>query len=346
MDPDFTESERRPSPFRRWAYVLIGIILGATFLYLAARNIDLNEAMAAIYAINKPWVIPFTIIWLLNILLRSLRWQYMFPDDSRPSLRHALDAFVLGKVGNNFMPGRLGEVVRASVIGKFYPRVGLSGSLATVVVEKILDSFVILLMLGIALLSAPLPDWITHAGMWLIVFFSILLLVLWFISRAQDPDALEAEDSATDSALAKLKGLVLRLVRKFSTGLHTLRAAHHFTLSGILTLVIWAGEAAMMFTLIMAFSISAPVMAAVVSVVFLCIGGMLPNAPGFVGTYQLFIVAALQLYGVPETDAFALSIFMNLYVIILTSVLGVLVFVADGGIVNVRQVIAASARKA
>ena len=101
----------------------------------------------------------------------------------------------------------------------------------------------------------------------------------------------------------------------------------------------------MMFTLIMAFSITAPVMAAVVSVVFLCIGGMLPNAPGFVGTYQLFIVAAFQLYGVPETDAFALSIFMNLYVIILTSVLGVLVFVADGGIVNVRQVFAASARK-
>ena len=346
MDPDSTESGRRASSFRRWAYMLVGIILGATFLYIAARNIDLDEAMAAIYAIDKVWVIPFTIIWMLNILLRSFRWQYMFPDDSRPSLRYALDAFVLGKVGNNFMPGRLGEVVRASVIGKFYPRVGLSGSLATVMVEKILDSLVILLMLGIALLSAPLPEWITRAGMWLIVFFSILLLVLWFISKAHEREAFESEGSPADTALAKLRGLVLRLVSKFSTGLHTLRAAHHFTLSGILTLVIWAGEAAMMFTLIMAFSIPAPFMAAVVAVVFLCIGGMLPNAPGFVGTYQLFIVAALQLYGVPETDAFALSIFMNLYVIILTSVVGVLVFVADGGIVNIRQVLAASARKA
>lgn len=346
MTRDSTEPEQRLSLFQRWAYMLSGIVLGAIFLYLAARNIDLNEAMAAIYAMDKLWVIPFTIIWLLNILFRSLRWQYMFPDDSRPSLRYALDAFVLGKVGNNFMPGRLGEIVRASVIGKFYPRVGLSGSLATIMVEKTLDSLAILLMLGVALLSAPLPEWITRAGMTLIVFFSLLLLVLWFISEANARDAFQPRAAAPDGALARLRGLVLKLVSKFSTGLHTLRTVQHFTFSSVLTLFIWAGETAMMFALIKAFSISAPYMAAVVGVVFLCIGGMLPNAPGFVGVYQLFIVAALQVYGVPETDAFALSIFMNLYVVILTSVLGVLVFMADGGIVNIRQLFAASARKA
>lgn len=102
----------------------------------------------------------------------------------------------------------------------------------------------------------------------------------------------------------------------------------------------------MFFALIKAFSISAPYMAAVVGLVFLCIGSMLPAAPGFIGTYQLFIVAGLQVYGVPETQAFALSIFMNLYVMVLTSIVGVLVFMTDGGMVSLRQVFAASARKA
>ena len=151
--------------------------------------------------------------------------------------------------------------------------------------------------------------------------------------------------AAPDGTVARLKNLVLGLVRKFSTGLHTLRTAQHFSLSTVLSLVIWFGETAMLFMLIQAFSISAPYMAAVVGIVFLCIGGMLPNAPGFIGTYQLFIVAAFTLYGVPETEAFALSIFMNLYMIVVTSVLGMLVFMIDGGIVNLRQVFAASARK-
>ncbi len=345
MDREATESANRSASARRWAWLLAGIVIGGAFLYLAARNIDLNEALASIYAMDLAWVIPFTLIWLLNILLRSLRWQYMFPDHSRPSLRHAIDGFVLGRVGNNFMPGRLGEVVRASVIGKFYPRVGLSGSLATIMVEKTLDSLAILALLGIALLSAPLPEWVTRAGVFLIVFMSVLLVVLWFIGRADERNVFTAGTAAPDSSVARLKNLVLGLVRKFSTGLHTLRAAQHFTLSTLLSLLIWFGETAMLFMLIQAFSISAPYMAAVVGIVFLCIGGMLPNAPGFIGTYQLFIVAAFTLYGVPETEAFALSIFMNLYMIVVTSVLGVLVFMVDGGIVNLRQVFATSARK-
>ena len=82
-------------------------------------------------------------------------------------------------------------------------------------------------------------------------------------------------------------------------------------------------------------------MAAVVSLVFLCVGSMLPAAPGFIGTYQLFIVAALQLYAVSDTSAFALSVFLNLYVIVLTSILGVVAIVLDGGVVNLRQVFAA-----
>ena len=56
--------------------------------------------------------------------------------------------------------------------------------------------------------------------------------------------------------------------------------------------------------------------------VFLCIGLMLPAAPGFIGAYQFFIVAALQLFGVPDTTAFALAVFMNLYHIFLSFLAG------------------------
>ncbi|NQX89576.1 MAG: flippase-like domain-containing protein [Halioglobus sp.] len=346
MSRETVQMESRTLPGRQWMYMATGVFFGGVFFYLAARNANLSEALALIYTIDAFWIMPFTVIWLFNVLLRSFRWQYMFPDESRPSFRHALDGFVLSKVGNIFLPGRLGEVLRAGVIGRFYPRVGLSGSLATVVVEKILDSFAILAMLGVALFFAPLPDWITQAGTWLIVGFSFLLLVLWGISRTGSGATLESILPNANGLVLRIKTFLLGLIVKFSSGLHTLRAAHHFTFSVFLTVIIWAGESAMLFALIKAFSISAPFTAAVVGMVFLCIGGMLPTAPGFVGTYQLFIVAALQIFGVPETDAFALSLFMNLYVIFLVATTGALVFMAAGGMINVRQLVLDSVKKA
>lgn len=333
------------SPRRHWVYLLSGLFVGGLFFYVTARNINFEEALTAIYAIKLIWLLPLTLIYVSNIVLRSFRWRFMFPDESRPSLRYSIDAFLVGKVGNNFMPGRLGELLRAGVIGRLLPSVGTSGALATIVIEKIFDALAVLLLLGIALLAAPLPLWLSRAGILMIAILPTMLLALWVLDRAGSRLSAASEngdvvDSGSELA-DRLRGLALGVFQKFSSGLYTLRNARHFALSSTLTLVIWSGEVIIMFLCFKAFSIPAPFMAAVVSMVFLSVGSILPSAPGFIGTYQLFIVAALQLYAVSSSSAFALSIFLNLYVIIMTSALGVLAIVLDGGLINFRQVFAA-----
>ena len=339
------ESGQVSSLFRRWLFPLTGLLIGGTFLYITARNVDLNEVLAAIYGIDSILLVPFTLVWFLNAVLRSVRWRLMFPDDSRPSLRHAVDGFLIGKVSNNFLPGRLGELVRASVIGRLYPGVGLSGTLATIMVEKIFDSLAILSLLGLALLSAPLPPWIVNAGISLIVFFSVLLIMLWIMVQVDSRNLYASVTDSATGAVARLKRLLFGLMKKFSTGLHALRSAQNFMLLSVLTIIIWGSEIILLYLLMQAFSISAPFMAAVVSIVFLCIGGMLPAAPGWIGTYQLFIVAAMQLYAVPQTDAFALSVFLNFYIIAMTSILGLTAVLSEGGLVSFRQVFASATQK-
>jgi uncharacterized membrane protein YbhN (UPF0104 family) len=41
------------------------------------------------------------------------------------------------------------------------------------------------------------------------------------------------------------------------------------------------------------------------------VGAMLPNAPGFVGTFQLFTQAALSLYGIPKSTSLAFSLVVH-----------------------------------
>jgi uncharacterized protein (TIRG00374 family) len=339
------KSAQSSSPLRRWLYISAGLIIGSVFFYLAARKVNFEEVLAAIYAIHLLWIVPLTTIYILNLLVRGLRWRLMFPDESRPSVRHAVDVFIFSKVGNSFMPGRLGELLRASVMGRLLPSVGMSGTLATIVVEKMFDVFGVLILLGVALLSAPLPPWLANAGLTMIGVFPAILLVLWLMDRAGAQNMYQSDTD--DSRLAcRIKGLLFGVLRRFSTGLYALRTARHFALLSALTLVIWFGEVCVMYLCFQAFSIPAPFVAAVVTMVFLSVGSILPAAPGFIGTYQLFIVAALSLYAVPENNAFALSIFLNLYVIVMISFLGLLAVIFSGGLVNLRQVFAAVRKKA
>lgn len=322
--------------YQRWLYLLVGSVIGGTFFYLAARNVDFDEALVLIYNIDAAWLLPFTVCWLVVLFLRSMRWRIMFPDDCRPSLRHALDGLIIGKVANNLIPARLGEFVRASVVGRLYPQVGLTGCFATIVIEKTLDVLAILAMLGIALFFAPLPDWIVSAGMWLVLVFSAFLLALWSFGRVELANL--AEPTLSSNFRVRITSIVYSIMQKFSSGLYSLRSLQHFSSSAFLTLVIWLLETFTFVLLMQAFSIDAPYMAAVVTLLFLCIGAMIPSAPGFIGTYQLFIVAGMHLYGVPETEAFAFSLFLNLYALVVPFLLTFFIVIMDDGVINFRQI--------
>ena len=80
---------------------------------------------------------------------------------------------------NNIVPGRLGDLARAGMIGRFVPLLGSSGALATVVLEKVVDGLALLAFLGVALLVAPLPAWLGKTGaLGSLVFLGSLLFLL------------------------------------------------------------------------------------------------------------------------------------------------------------------------
>ena len=65
-------------------------------------------------------------------------------------------ATAIGMMANMILPVRLGEIVRAVVLGH-RERIDKSAAFATVVVDRLLDGFTILFILGLILLVAPLP---------------------------------------------------------------------------------------------------------------------------------------------------------------------------------------------
>ncbi|WP_374681036.1 lysylphosphatidylglycerol synthase transmembrane domain-containing protein [Accumulibacter sp.] len=315
--------------FRRWLHLAIGLAVAGLFLYLAVRNVDLAEARSILFKVEPGRMLPLVAMSLALVGLRVWRWLLMFPCAMRPTRYQAFDAFALASLANSFMPGRLGDIARAGIIGRHVPALGASGAFATVVLEKVLDGLAVLLLLATALWLVPLPPWLMKAGAGAAAVFLIALALLFALgsygnkSRESDPTAVTTK-FAPVQMLRALRGLFHR----FTVGLSTVTSVEQLTLLLLMSLMIWCAEVWWVYLCLQIFAIGVPPQAAVVTIVLLAVGTMLPAAPGFVGTYQFFVVTALAIYGVAESPALALSVFMNLFAMSMTVVVGAMAILA------------------
>ena len=83
-----------------------------------------------------------------------------------------------------------------------------------------------------------------------------------------------------------------------------------------MSLGVWAIEWAAYFFVASAFSLGLTTVQLAAACAFLLVvvnlGIMLPAAPGYVGTFQLFAVSALAVWGVPREPALAVAIVAHL----------------------------------
>ncbi len=322
FDRDKIELRRR---LGRGITPIVGIGLSGIFLYLAVRKVDFVVVRSTFRNANLVWLIPMIGVALLDFWLRAVRWASLFPPFARPGRAQAFNAFVIGGLANNIIAGRVGDIARAGLIGPLLPEIGTSGALATVVLERVMDGLVLLAFLGAAFLLAPLPSWVERVGTIGILVFVGMLVALFLINRRH-----HSTHSHSPADHQGLKSILYRLLDRFVGGLSALKSKKHFAVLIVFTVAIWLLEALLMFSAFRAFALVLPFIAAIVCLVLLTMGLMFPAAPGFIGTYQFFLVSALRLYKVPEAQGLAIALFLNLFVFIFSTVVGLIAMAVSG----------------
>lgn len=132
-------------------------MLAGLLLYLALRGVDFAAVATALRQADYRWLLPLAFITLLSHWLRAFRWTLFLdalPEGAGPAkptrTATAFSALMIGYMVNYAAP-RLGEVARSANLAQ-RENVRFSRVLGTVVVERILDVFV----LALALLSVLL----------------------------------------------------------------------------------------------------------------------------------------------------------------------------------------------
>ena len=291
-------------------YKALGILLSVALLAVVLYRADLSKVAAALRGADYRYLPLVVFIYLTSFLLRSWRWEVLLrPVKSGIGFGHLFSTIIIGWTTNNLLPARVGELVRAYLIGK-RESISKSASLATIVVERILDGFILLVFLFASMLLLTNPLETLHFGLYVLAVFILILAILVFMTFKNDL-ALVYFKKAVKILPDRFSASMIGLFEAFLKGLQSLRDARQ-TLKGLtLSGGLWAIEALVYYLILRSFGLVLPIYAATVLLAVVNIGVILPSSPGALGTFQFFCVLGLGFFSVDKSTALALSVVLQ-----------------------------------
>jgi uncharacterized protein (TIRG00374 family) len=314
---------------KSWKTIL-GVAFSAIFLFLAFRAVRLGELIEAFKSTDYLYALPAMLLMIVSLWIRAFRWRFLLSPVKVIGVRSLFYAVGVGSMVNITFPARLGEVVRAHAIGT-KEQISRSASFATIVVERVFDGFALLFFLMIPVLFGSLysPGWLRDAELLAIVGYLVALAVLVFLKSKPDL-TMRAAAFVFKPLPAGARTKLLTIAGSFVEGLRIFRRSRSMVISILLSPLVWLPVVALIHCLLIGTGIHLPVQVSFLLLVALCVGVIVPSAPGYVGNTQFVCVGVLKLFGVPAGKALTFSIIYGGCVFVPVLVTGLACLFAEG----------------
>jgi len=291
---------------RNVARVAFGIGLSVLFLWLSTRDVSLRELLEALSHARYVYLLPAMLTVVGSFAVRALRWRLILRPIKGVAMRNAFSATMIGFMANNVLPMRAGEVLRAVAIGRS-ERMSRSAAVATIALERIFDLVALLLVVLLGSTRHALPQEIRGA-MWVLWIGTLatLLAAAFLVRTNRGPGVWLARLPGSQTQIGRR---LIRMVNAFQDGLAILRDPRRTIECLVLSGVVWAFFVLTYHLSLQALGLSLPIDASFLLLGVVSIGVMLPSAPGYIGTMQLFFTLALEPFSVDKTLALSASWF-------------------------------------
>ena len=123
--------------------------------------------------------------------------------------------------------------------------------------------------------------------------------------------------------MERLGGRLAAQLGQFAEGLAIVSSWRQMSCVGAYTVLVWLLEAAGVAMVSRAAGLPLGASAIFTMMAVLGLGMMIPSAPGYVGTYQFLVVAALAMFGVVPSAALAFSLVLHAWLYVTTTLWGV-----------------------
>jgi len=269
-------------------------------------------------------------LYALATVLRGERWRRIVARDGTDlAPTEALGLTLVGYMGNNTLPARAGDLMRAGLLSRRH-RTGVRGALGTVVAERVLDAVALLVLLIAVAWTVPATADIPAAA----VAAAVALLVLAAVAAL-----LLVRAARRGGRVAALVSRLAPVAR--ATG--ALRGRHALAMLAA-SLGIWLLEAGVFLFVAEAADVPLGPAAALYTMAVTNVVGLVPAGPGYVGTFEAAVILAATAAGGEGAAVVAFALLLRVVLFVPITLAGLAVLLARYGIAPLRGRAAVAAR--
>jgi uncharacterized protein (TIRG00374 family) len=268
----------------------------------------MDKIGATIGSASPWWLAAAALVILPAYILRAIRWKLLLsPVKKTVRVSNTFWSTAIGFMVNTLIPVRLGEFVRAYILGE-KEGTGFAPGFSSIVVERTLD-LIGLLSIGIvtmflvsaqAGLNSIVGDIFTAVALLIAVILAIIVVGI------KKEDLIIRLVTGITSKIPLVKKYTTRIADFVSSLLKGLQGLSQnpkmFVANISLTWILWLTQTSGVYLTFMAFDYPISFVAAVLGGVLMSLSHILPATPGYIGSYEAFWVLIFTFLGVTEAD--------------------------------------------
>jgi hypothetical protein len=295
-----------------------GLLISAFFLWYTFRGISFAQIVALRF-VHPTWLVGVFGFTALGYTLRCIRWTRMM----RPTgARFQVCARVLmtSLAANNILPLRIGDVMR---IFTYAGDLGTSPSviLSTVILEKLLDIFVLVLMFVSTVGSIATPHLRMIANASLAISTVGLLVLLLGARPLQAPVQRLFARLPQNTKLAKIEHWITLALD--ATGRLGVTGSLLLLLQSI---VIWACEGMIFVSAVNLLGLTVDRIGPWLAVSFANLSYLIPSSPGAIGPFELAVKTSLVNHGASMSQSAVFGLAIHAWMLISVTGAGGIIF--------------------
>jgi uncharacterized protein (TIRG00374 family) len=302
------------------ARAVLGVAISGLALVLVVRSVDIGAAWVTLRGAEAHWVALLVAFVVIDIGLRALRWQALLSPVKRVPIRTTLASLLVGYLANNVLPARLGELVRSHDLGQ---RTGISRStiLGTIVVERVVDTVVVVAIAAVAILVLSVRGIVASA---VLVGLALTALLVVAIGVGIVAHRLPGADRLREFVAQWPR--VHDVIRRLRAGLRVASNVRTMGVAVALSIGSWTATVLAFAAAVQAIGVEPTMGQAALLAAGTNLATAIPAAPGYVGTFELAAVTIGGSVGIPAAPTLAFAVLVHAMTLLLSSGGGAIAF--------------------
>jgi uncharacterized protein (TIRG00374 family) len=302
----------------------IGILVSAACLFLVLRGVDLGRTADLLTGARPTWLLLAVAAILADLFFRAVRWQILVAPIRRVPLGRLTGYMLVGYLANNVLPARLGELVRSHYLGD---REGISRSatLGTVVVERVVDTVVLVGIGACAILVLNVRGVVVSA---ILVGVALAGLLVVALAVALAAHRLPGAERVAEflGRWPRVRGIVSRL----RDGLRVAALPRTVAAAALLSVAAWSCTVLAFLAAGQALGIELTVGQGALLAAGTNLATAVPSGPGYLGTFEYAGQTIALAFGFGAAEGLALAVLIHFLTLTVGSLGGAVALIRLG----------------